>query len=216
MGVKKKSSFFNDLHEKEISLFFDHCFDQGLFQEFDPEEYKRTLFLLEKFQIQKNWRIIEPGSGCGRFTRLLVKKVGADGFIHACEISPKMVEYCRKGNFPAWVRFSNVSVLDLELPEHSIDAIICFNVWPHFTRAEVYLSCFRRILKSKGILYISHSCGRDRVNSIHQNKPEDIIYSHMLPSANEMERFLSEQGWETLEKIDTDDMYFMKGVKKNP
>ena len=214
--MKKRDSHINDLHEKEIAIFFDHCFDRGLFREFDPEEYKRAQFLLEKFQIRNNWRIIEPGSGCGRFTKLLAKKVGANGCIDACEISPKMVEYCRKSDFPAWVRFSNVSVLDLELPERSIDSVICFNVWPHFTRPELHLSFFQRILKSKGILYISHSCGRDMVNSIHQDNPEEIIYTHFLPNAEEMERFLFEQGWEVLEKIETGEVYFLKGVKRNP
>lgn len=210
--MEDKQPIYQDLQEKEMSLFFDQCFDQGLFQEFNPEEYKRTLYLLEKIGIRENWRILEPGCGCGRLTRLIAEKVGPQGFIEACELSPKMVDYCRKSRFPNWVRFSNRSVLNLELPKASIDAIICFNVWPHFLKPEVYLSRFCRYLKPDGILYICHSCGRETVNSIHHKTAAEIICSHFLNSTDEMERFLYENRWKTIEKIDTEELYFLRAV----
>lgn len=208
MNEKKKQS-----EEEIVSRFFDQCFEEGLFRDFEPGELQRTLKLVEWFGIKKGWRIIEPGCGCGRMTRLLAEKVGPEGQIEACELSPLMVEYCRRAGFPSWVIFCNKSVLSLNLPPGGTDAIVCFNVWPHFSGKRAYLDRFKRFLKRDGFLYIAHSCGREFINAIHKSASVDSIREHMLPPVEELSRQLKEEGWRTLEKCEEDDLYFLKVTK---
>ena len=196
-----------------LSRFFDQCFDEGHFRDFEPGELERTLKLVDWFEIEQGWRIIEPGCGCGRMTRLLAEKVGPGGWIEACELSPRMVEYCHHAGFPPWVRFCNESVLSLNLPPGETDAIVCFNVWPHFSGKDTYLDCFKEYLKPGGFLYIAHSCGREFINAIHKSASEDRIRQHVLPPVDELSRQLKKACWIALEKCEEEDIYYLKATK---
>ncbi len=198
----------------EMARFFDRCAEEGLFLEFDEWELERAKNLVNMFDIKRGWRIIEPGCGCGRMTRLLADAVGPGGRIDACELSAKMIEHCLKAGFPEWVHFYHSSVLDLRLPEGSADAVICFNVWPHFRKPELFLACFRKLLKPDGTLFIAHSCGREQINAIHKNSSRGVVTDHLLPPVIELGSFLKDCGWEPFTMIDESNLYFLKAFKE--
>ncbi len=199
--------------EREMAAYFDRCFDKGLFLSFEPGEKERAERLVQMFQIQRGWRILEPGCGCGRMTRLLAEQAGPEGTIEACELSPKMIDWCRRSGLPSWVNFSNTSVLDLDISPESLDAVICFNVWPHFTQPEVYLDCFGKSLKCGGFLFIAHSSGRETINSIHQDTSGDTIKSLVLPPALDLAALISHRGFQTLDILSQEDIYYLKAVR---
>jgi len=199
--------------EREMAGYFDLCFDKGLFLGFEPWERERAERLVEMFHIQRGWRILEPGCGCGRMTRLLAEKAGSEGTIEACELSPKMIAWSRKSHFPTWVNFYNISVLDLDLPQASLDAIVCFNVWPHFTHPEDYLRCFRESLKFGGFLYIAHSSGRECINSIHKDSPGEMIKACLLPAVEDLGSVLENFGFKSLRALSQDDIYYLQAVR---
>ena len=199
--------------ERGMAAYFDRCFDQGLFISFESQEKERVTRLVQMFHIQKGWRILEPGCGCGRMTRLLAEEVGSEGTIEACELSPKMAAWCQKMPFPSWVNFYNLSVLDLDLSPASQDAIVCFNVWPHFTYPEIYVNCFRNFLKPGGYLLIAHSSGREAINSIHHHSCEETIKTHHLPSVEDLAAFLMNYDIKALDTLSQEDIYYIKAVK---
>jgi len=199
--------------ERGMAAYFDRCFDQGLFLSFESWEKERATRLVQMFHIQRGWRILEPGCGCGRMTRLLTEEVGSEGMIEACELSPKMIARCRKSHFPSRVNFYNISVLDMDIPPASLDAIVCFNVWPHFTHPEVYLSCFRESLKPGGFLFIAHSSGRERINSIHQDSSGEMIKAHLLPPVGDLSALLENFDFKTLHTLSQEDIYYLQAVK---
>jgi len=202
--------------ERAMAHFFDRCFDEGLFLDFEPGERDSTVRILEMIGIEKGWRIIEPGCGCGRFTRLLAERIGPEGAIEACDLSPRMLDYCRENKYAPWVRFYNLPVRDLDLPPHSIDCILCFNVWPHFTRTDSILERFVEFLKPSGSLVIAHSRGRDFINSIHRESSEEMITRHMLPAARDLAGSLEKRGWEPVLIADERDLYVLKCVRRFP
>jgi len=204
----------NTKKESSLSLFFDQCFEKGLFREFDSEELKRAEKLVDMFDLKKTWHIMEPGCGCGRMTRMLAEKLAPEGRIFAFEISSKMIDYCRKSEFPPFVHFFSESVLHTNLAPDTLDAVICFNVWPHFKHQDKYLVCFKKLLKPGGFLFIAHSCGREFINSIHKNSGDVTIRNHLLPSVEQLSRYLEDHGWVTIEKLEQDDLYFLKSQKK--
>ena len=199
--------------ERDMAAYFDRCFDQGLFLSFEPREKERAARLVQMFHIQRGWRILEPGCGCGRMTRLLAEEVGTEGTIEACELSPKMIAWCRKSHFPSRVNFYNISVLDMELPPASLDAIVCFNVWPHFTHPELYLRCFSKALKSGRYLYIAHSSGRECINSIHQDSSGGKIKALLLPPVEDLVELLLNYSFKTVVTLSEEDIYYLEAVR---
>jgi len=198
----------------DVCDFFDRCFENGLFMKFDRDEFMRVKRLLDLFNIQTGYRVVEPGCGCGRLTKLLSEQVGTTGQIDACEISPKMFNYCLNQHLPSQVRFHNKSVLVIELPKGSIDSVVCFNVWPHFSPPGIFLNHFHKILKKNGTLHIAHSRGRDYINSVHRNSSAETIRRHYLPPARELAEQLVKEGWNVVTWYDDTDLYYI-GAKKN-
>jgi ubiquinone/menaquinone biosynthesis C-methylase UbiE len=199
-------------NNKKISVFFDQCYEEGLFMNFENEEMESALKLVEMFKIQKNWKIIEAGCGCGRLTRLIAEKVGSEGKIDACELSPRMAEHCKKLKLPECIKFHNKSVLDLDIEKGSIDCILCFNVWPHFPSPELFLKKFKEYLKPEGILYIAHSCSREFINSIHIQSGDGTVKNHILRPVEELSAYLKTHGWKTQEMIETENLYYLKAI----
>ncbi len=198
-----------DKRDHKMASFFDQCYESGLFRDFDNGEKERACDILDVLGDIRGWRVIEPGCGCGRFTRLLANRVGETGCVEACELSPLMIGHCRDAGFAPHVRFHHASILDLDLEEGMADAVICFNVWPHFEFQERYLARFRQLLKPEGMLYIAHSCGRDFINGIHGDAESEEIRGHLLPPAEELMVFLRREGWRPVADCDETDRYYV-------
>lgn len=196
-----------------MSRFFDRCYEEGLFLGFDSDEQACVERLIELFNIKPEEQIVEPGCGCGRLTSLLSEKIGYGGMITACEISPKMFQHCLELNLPPYVCFYNSTVINLNLPHNSADHIICFNVWPHLESPDSHLEYFSKILKRGGVLHIAHSCGREFINKIHGDASDSMIKKHLLPSAEELAKHLSLNGWEIALFLDEEDIYYIRALK---
>lgn len=202
-----------DSNTEMMSQFFDHCYEEGLFWGFDSEEQTQVERLIELFNIQYGEQIVEPGCGCGRLTSLLSAKTGDGGMIIACEISPKMFQHCQKLNMSSSVRFYNSTVINLNLPENSMDHVICFNVWPHLEPPDSHLGYFHKILKCGGALHIAHSCGREFINKIHGDASDSMIHKHLLPPAKELAEYLSLNAWKIGRFLDEEKLYYIRAIK---
>ncbi|MCX7000522.1 MAG: class I SAM-dependent methyltransferase [Candidatus Sumerlaeota bacterium] len=198
----------------DVSNYFDRCFEEGLFLKFEQDEFRRVKRLLDLFNIQTGYRVVEPGCGCGRLTKLLSEQVGTTGQIDACDVSSKMFNYCLSQHLPSQVRFHNKSVLDIEIAKGTIDCVVCFNVWPHFSPPGIFLNHFHKILKKNGALHIAHSRGRDYINSVHRNSSADTIRRHYLPPARELAEQLVKEGWKVLTWHDDADLYYIGAKNK--
>ena len=181
--------------------------------DFEPWELERAESLIELFEIEPGWTILEPGCGCGRMSRLVAEKAGSEGKIEGCELSPRMVEFCRSQTYPSKVRFSNESVLEIDFPEKLFDLILCFNVWPHFGCPRPYLERFYDLAKEDGRLIIAHSASRDDINSIHRRSSNGGVRGQMLPPAKDLAEVLEKFGWVSENIIDNEEIYFLKAAK---
>lgn len=202
-----------NIHPEEMSRFFDECYEEGLFMDFEAWEMERAKKLIELFELEPGWSILEPGCGCGRMTRLLAKKIGPVGKIEGCELSQKMVDFCRSQDFISQVNFSNLSVLETNFPPETFDCILCFNVWPHFGCPRPYLEKFHELAKPEGILIIAHSASREDINSIHKQSSNGRVRGQMLPPAEDLAEVLVKFGWIPEEIIDNEEIYLLKAGK---
>ena len=100
-------------------------------------------------------KILEPGCGTGRLTRILADRVGARGLVIAMDISAGMIDECRN----RMGSLTNVQVLCVAVEDHQFsteefDAIVCHQVFPHFDDKSEVVSLLSRILKPSGRLWV--------------------------------------------------------------
>ncbi|MGC8602722.1 MAG: class I SAM-dependent methyltransferase [Desulfomonilaceae bacterium] len=101
--------------------------------QYNFDELNKINRMLNLSIIGEGMRILEPGCGTGRLTRILADRVGATGFVLAMDISERMVDECReKVNSLTNVQVSCAAVENHDFSTSQFDAIICHQVFPHF------------------------------------------------------------------------------------
>jgi 2-polyprenyl-3-methyl-5-hydroxy-6-metoxy-1,4-benzoquinol methylase len=133
-------------------------------------------YALELFRKNKVKKVLVPGSGYGRNTRLF----SSSGFeVTGIEISATACTMARE--FDTISRFYNTSVLDMSFLSEKYDAIYCFNVLHLFREEERKLfirQCIARV-KNNGLMFFtvfsekeeSYSKGREVEKNTFESKP---------------------------------------------
>lgn len=111
-----------------------------------------AIYALELFNKNDVKRILVPGSGYGRNTRLFSS---AGLYVTGIEISPLACSMAEK--FDPASHFYNVSALDMSFNSEIYDAVYCFNVLHLFReddRHELIKQCVKRV-KVNGLLFFT-------------------------------------------------------------
>jgi len=131
---------------------------------------------LELFRNNKVKKVLVPGSGYGRNTRLF----SSSGFeVTGIEISPTAGTMAR--GFDTLSRFYNTSALDMSFLSEKYDAIYCFNVLHLFREEERKLfirQCIARV-KNNGLMFFtvfsekeeSYGQGKEVEKNTFESKP---------------------------------------------
>jgi demethylmenaquinone methyltransferase/2-methoxy-6-polyprenyl-1,4-benzoquinol methylase len=195
---------------KELVDHFDQLADEGYFVGFEPAERFKAESLLARMRICPGWRILEPGCGMGRFSRLLAEAVGSDGYVLAVDYSPRMIELARARSHSERIEFRCADISCLEILPDRFDAIVCFNVFPHIAEEGV-VARMAEMLAPGGFLYIAHSASREIINDIHANASCHLLHGHLLPSDDELMRFLETAGLRVTE-MESGEVFFCSAV----
>lgn len=104
-------------------------------------------------------RMVDLGCGQGR-TFPLIKQHFAPREIVAVDIDPRMLEQARDAaaRFEIPVTVKACSVTKLDLPDDSVDAILCHQLVHHVANQAGALREMLRVLKPGGLLFLSESC----------------------------------------------------------
>lgn len=200
------------VEEQKSQQFFDRLAREGYWVDFEGEEALRVSECLELWELTQGDRILEPGCGRGRLTRLIAEKVGPSGEVVGVDISPEMIAGAKAGSPQANVGFLCRSVLNLCDDMGRFDKIVCCNVWPHFVRPREVLKKLIPCIKDGGDFWITHLCGRHKINEVHRNA-SPAVQDHLLPPARDLERFLGESGLNVLRHCDNAEMYWVHARK---
>lgn len=141
------------------------------------EPSRTAVHALELFQSYNDIRkLLVPGSGYGRNTRLFVSS-GYD--VTGIEISSEACAMAKE--FDPLTRLYNASVLDMSFITDSYDAIYCFNVLHLFTEAErrLFLQQCRVKVRENGLLFFtafsekepSYGKGQETEKNTFESKP---------------------------------------------
>ncbi len=184
-----------DRHDlNAIAEFFDHCAAKGLMSDFTDEQFAKTKRFLQDWNIQAGDKVLEPGCGSGRLTRLLSEAVGSEGEVLAMDLSPQMVACSQAHGLPEQTEVVQGSVYDVPRGAGYFDHVICFCVFPHLTRPQAAFAEFARVLKPGGKLWVNHLEGSASLNRFHTDT-ESVVSSHHLPTDQEMRDLLDAAGF---------------------
>jgi SAM-dependent methyltransferase len=104
-------------------------------------------------------RLMDVGCGQGLAFSLLQKHFGAREIV-GVDIDPRMLALARgaalRANIPVDVRACSVTKLDL--PDASVDGVLCHQLVHHVANQQVALRELHRVLKPGGYLFLSESC----------------------------------------------------------
>jgi ubiquinone/menaquinone biosynthesis C-methylase UbiE len=169
----------------------------------DPQNYiNNTKDLLYIPEIDKFTRtlssknlILDAGCAYSKNTELLIKK----GFkVIGIDLSEKLLKYARK-SLPQ-VQFLQMDIRDLKFADNAFDGIWCHAVLLHLKKDDLRktLKEFYRVLKEKGILYVSFKEGKgekELVESFTNKYPR--FYSYQ--TINNVKSMLKEANFKLIE-----------------
>ncbi|WBB75800.1 methyltransferase domain-containing protein [Micromonospora sp. WMMD1128] len=112
-----------------------------------------TRGLLDAADLRPGDRVLDVGSGCGEPALSAARIVGRDGQVLGLDISPAMIEIARRRavELPQ-ARFEVGDLADLDLPEHSFDAVLSRWALMFLPDRAAALRALRRLLTPGGRL----------------------------------------------------------------
>ena len=113
---------------------------------------------MAKALLNANNTIVDFGCGTGLVCNEIAENVS---FIHAIDISAKMIEICERKVSEQKIRnieFSRTTVFDEKFRENSFDAVIAFNIFHLLEEPQNYLQRIHQILKPGGFILSATPC----------------------------------------------------------
>jgi ubiquinone/menaquinone biosynthesis C-methylase UbiE len=165
------------------------------------------------FGLSAGQDVLDVGTGTGILIPFLYRAVGSEGHITAIDYAQKMVDICKTKH----AHLPNVLVMvadaeNLDFPDSSFDAVTCFGVFPHLDNKKAALKQFRRVLKSKGRLFIAHALSSAEIKSHHKNAPLALA-NDVLPTEIEMWKLLQRAGLTEIQIVDKQGSYLCTSSK---
>ncbi len=156
-------------------------------------------------------KVLDAGTGTGVMLPYLARRV-SPARIWALDISREMIRKARC-NYPDLpVRYLQARLERILLPSSSVDAVMCFSVFPHVNDKAAAVGEIARVLRRGGTLVIAHADSRDAINRRHR----DIggpVRDHCLPPDRDMEHLVISAGLELSYISDKPASYVLKAEK---
>ena len=171
--------------------------------------------ILEAGAVAFGAKVIEPGCGTGRLTRIIAERIGPKGVVQASDISPKMIEKAR-GRVEGYsnVQLTCGTIEDATLEPASFDAVICHNVFPHFDDKYAVVTKLCSALKPSGLFVVSHLMSSSEINDLHR-KTNPAVAQDFLPTLDEMRDIFASANMSVVLLYDDENGYLLKAVPRN-
>jgi len=177
-------------------------------------EHSRLRSILEHLRLFPGCRVLDVGCGTGVFAEFIEIHSEMPVEIICVDISEKMLEVARKklGQYTTISYFCG-DATDIDLPDKSLDRIICYSCIPHIQAKAAALRNFWRMLKSGGLLVIAHSDGYEKINEMHSHL-EDPVRHDFLPGPEEMRSMLDRADFRNIQILSKTDLYIVSAEKE--
>lgn len=202
---KTKADFFDSEVDSDWSA-----------REYGVGELGKIDRILEAGAVCSGVKVIEPGCGTGRLTRIIAERIGPNGVVQASDISPKMMERAsRRLEGYSNVQLTCGTIEDATLHPASFDAVICHNVFPHFDDKYEVVTKLRSALKPSGLFVVSHLMSSSEINDLHR-KTNPAVAQDFLPTLDEMRNIFESVKMIVELLYDDENGYLLRAVQNNP
>lgn len=202
------------MNEAKANFFDSQVNEPWAASEFGPEERVKVNRMLRQAHFVEGMRVIEPGCGTGRLTAVLADAIGPGGFVHAMDISSKMIEAARaRVRSCPHVCLECAPVESYRFDPHSYDCVVCHNVFPHFDDKPSAVAHLTSALKSGGRFIVLHFMNSDEINDLHR-KADASVLNDLIPSEGEMRRLFATAGLDVEFIMDNEEGYLLTAVHR--
>ena len=108
------------------------------------------------FKLAEGHSVLDIGTGTGILLPLLKEAISMEGKLIAIDFSFKMLEMAKLRQCLGEKVLINATVEFLPFQSDLFDRIICFSAFPHFDNKARALLEMVRVLKGRGMLFITH------------------------------------------------------------
>jgi len=162
-------------------------------KELTPERLRCMGNIVKELGIKPGYYVLDIGSGTGVLLPLLIAELGDEGKIIALDFSAEMLIQAQAKNLPPVVGFTQADVIDIPLPDNSVDLVICNSAFPHFDDKARALKEIARVLRTNGRLVICHTISREMLNRLHQSIG-GIVAGDLLPDESQLRGLIKQAG----------------------
>lgn len=175
-----------------------------------PEE-PRLKSLLLRFGIAPGEWVLDLGAGTGRTSKWISQMVGDQGKVFVLDFAEAMLKEAKAIHLSNgyWI-CGDVHLLPFR--EASVDKIVCFSAFPHFSKKEKAIGEMYRILKPKGKCLILHTLSHDRLNAFHASL-DAPVREDFLPSIETAKELFSRAGFGIEWSEESVDLYWLECIR---
>lgn len=201
------------MNEAKADFFNSQVAEPWAASEFGPLERAKIDRMLRQAQIREGMSVIEPGCGTGRLTAILADVVGPEGFVHALDISPKMVEAARQRVGTCRnVCVECAAIEGCSFHSQSYDVVVCHNVFPHFDNKPAAVARLASALKIGGGFIVFHFMSAAEINDMHR-KAHTSVLNDLIPPEPEMRRIFEVAGFQVELIKDDEEGYLLSATR---
>jgi demethylmenaquinone methyltransferase/2-methoxy-6-polyprenyl-1,4-benzoquinol methylase len=180
---------------------------------FTAEDLEIVSFLIDSFNIEKGYTIVDLACGTGILFDMLRRKVGKEGAIIGIDFCGSMVKRAAV-NFP----FENIYEIDADvthmpLVSKSVDMAISFSAYAHFEDPKNVMLEVSRILKPGSFFHIIHLHGSKEFAE-HHAKVGGPLANDFIPSFEDMMQMFELGNFVDVKIQDHPGLYLASGIRK--
>ena len=194
------------------AAFFDERANTWEERCYPPEARDRLSRLVPLFGVKKDDAMLDMGTGTGILAPYLRELAGPEGLLLSMDVSMEMLRHAAQKEAYANGLVMQATAMRLPIQDASIDIVICFAAFPHFSNKQDALNEMYRVLRSGGRLCIAHLLSREELSRHHGG--HCAVAEDKLPDGDTMRGLFVEAGFSEPSIIDKPGRYLATVIKE--
>ena len=195
-----RAAFFDE----RASTWEERCYPPG------ARESLRQLVPL--FGVKKGDTMLDMGTGTGILAPYLRELAGPEGMLLSMDVSMEMLRHAAQKEAYDNGLLMQATAMRLPVQDASIDIVICFAAFPHFSDKQYALNEMYRVLRPGGRLCIAHLLSREELSRHHGG--HCAVAEDKLPDDHAMRGLFTEAGFPAPAITDIPGRYLTTVIKE--